>query len=184
MHFPLIRIFFFTPGLAGNILLAWIFWSALRFPQNHAMLIAGASPLVLVMEFLSIHASGFLRPPRRPGGIALLCIYASFALVIGWSSQNFLIPLYFVASFIPKYLVNRAVRQYPTTVITMILFLLSLAVFALPAARLRQIFSLYKTPSSQALIFWGIVYFSMLAALEAILFARRKKEPRLPPQPS
>lgn len=124
-------------SVGGNLSLSWFFLAALLSPLEHADFIKNTSILIFLIEFLSIHSSGFAmgmanqekkpeeRDPRirmytnvkgigvgemSPLKTKLLLLVVYGVLVLGFSLavRNWILPLIFFAGFIAKFFGQRA----------------------------------------------------------------------------
>jgi len=179
------------PALAGNLLLAWLFWSA-RGSGDLSVRIIDAGFLVLVTEFLAIYAGGItsgkqveaersfrgeeLSPAPQKWRVLPVLFLVLAAVALAWFIQKPSLAFFFVVSFIAKYFGHRTVQMYPLTVISMVWLLVSLGVLVIPASFLPYTVSFVEnTLFEERVLLWGVVYFSMSAVLVCFMFFRSRK---------
>ena len=185
------RIVSLVLAVAGNILLIWLFWSALQ-SRDSVPLLVQAGPLVLAAEFLAIYAGGItsgkrVEAERSFAGTTLLPVPQKWrvlpvlllmlaAALLAWFIQKPSLVFFFTASFFSKYFGHRAVQTYPFTVITIVWFLISLGILAIPASFLQYAAPFIENVQLQERVFlWGVVYFGVSTLLVSILFFKSRK---------
>lgn len=122
-------------SVGGNLSLSWFFLAALLSPLEHAEFIKNTSILIFLIEFLSIHSSGFAmgfsnqekKPEERDPRIKfyavgkgvgemspfktkllLIGIYSAMVIGFGFSVGNWTLPFIFFISLIAKFFGQRA----------------------------------------------------------------------------
>lgn len=190
-------------AVVGNLFLVWLFLRALLAPLNHVAFIHQTFLLIFV-EALSIHASIALNniraghpeagAPQSPFGVVVL--FAAIAMLLGYAFGNYALLLFFIVGLGAKALANKAAPPESKLVANLPFFVLFFSMLStIPLAPVFQ--SRFPFPAefytrkvegmmeelanilpynSHDYLAWGVVYFSLLAILEAVLFWRKKRK--------
>lgn len=191
-------------AIGGNLFLVWLFVRALLSPLEHVAFIHQAFLLILI-ETLSIHASiafNELRAGRSLGHDApsspfgVVTLFAAIAILLGYAFGNYALPLFFVVGLGAKAFANRAAPPESKFVANLPFFVLFFSIlsmiplmpvfqshFPFPAEFFTRKIEGVLGELTNTLQYdfhgplaWGIVYFSLLAILEAVLFWRKKRK--------
>lgn len=173
---------FFT-SIVGNILLILTFIRALLLPAQNIDFLSSIGPVLFITEFLTIHSSGMAQGNFDPKTrLKMLFFYGLFLIPIFSISKNITLAAIFLLSLISKILFRKSIpsKQYTlySIIILSICFLIIFlspiinSLVKLPPEIQAQIISrgdglIYESP--QTFMVWGVLYFSLLTALQIFL---------------
>lgn len=159
------RLLSFGISEAGHLVFAGIFLNALLYPAAHAEFILKTSPLIFIIEFLSIHSGAMIntfsrldrgfsriasdapRWARYVGPMVKVFIfpfffglYAMMAYQWGLHLGNITLPFYFAASLIANYFGRKSAPQMRMAGYATVLILVSFFVAQGPACFWEKVF--------------------------------------------
>lgn len=196
------RVLAFTSALAGNLFLVWLFLRALMSPLDHIAFIHQVAFLIIVegagiqvaFQLNEIRA-GRIEPGTTSSPFWAAVLFSGLVIGLGYAYGNYAIPLIFAISTAAKVLgykaappESRLIARLPFLILVAsvpLMFLLTpffQSRFPFPPE-----FFTYKVEgvlegmarvlpySVYPNLVWGLIYFSLIAALEAVLFLRKKR---------
>jgi hypothetical protein len=194
MHGPLAAVTALVLAVAGNLYLASRYYGALRAPVGREGFIYGASIAMFVVEFLSLHAAGFMggargtmakELPSLRSRIGLLVFYGAFAAGVGVALGAWVVVLYFLIDLAAKMLGAKAAPNRERFIVAFLVFMVTIfTVIGIPVRMWSEMFPmppevLNARPRNasgmfidypQTALVWGCAYFVVAAALEVLFF--------------
>ncbi|OHA49119.1 MAG: hypothetical protein A2991_04170 [Candidatus Terrybacteria bacterium RIFCSPLOWO2_01_FULL_58_14] len=183
-------------ALSGFFLVG-LFVSALRNPLANADFIFRIGPLLVMIEFLSLVATGVLRGGKvthHPSwGHEIFYRYfplgaiVTLSIMLIWVFNDWYIPVVFIASFVAKHFWTRTSVREGLLAFSVVLLLILLLATLFAAQILEKIFPFPPElrdfqpeisggsfgESPQTLLVWGALYYGTLLTVETVLFFNR-----------